>query len=100
MHPIVAYCAGVDADLLAKAGCRILSPVPYLLGHPALFARPEGRHRNVFTKLRVLGLIAYRKVSVAEGDDNLGDGRARSMVIHSASACNVKRRWRTGVILS
>ncbi|CAK0834166.1 unnamed protein product [Prorocentrum cordatum] len=45
-----------------RAGCRVLDRAPELRGHPELFQQPQGRHRRVLTKLRVLGLTGLRKV--------------------------------------
>ena len=53
---------------LRRAGCHLLPPIDYLRGHPALFAQSTGRHRNVLTKLRVLGLAGLSKVLLIDAD--------------------------------
>jgi hypothetical protein len=53
---------------LTSAGCHVLPPVDYLAGHPALFRQADGRHRNVLTKLRVLGLKGIKKVLLIDAD--------------------------------
>eukprot|EP00929_Paragymnodinium_shiwhaense_P088410 TRINITY_DN48738_c0_g1_i1.p1 TRINITY_DN48738_c0_g1~~TRINITY_DN48738_c0_g1_i1.p1 ORF type:complete len:375 (+),score=62.18 TRINITY_DN48738_c0_g1_i1:74-1198(+) len=68
---LVLPTADVDQDaldMLRRAGCTILPCVDYIEGHSLLFAKPDGRHRNVFTKLRVLGLTDYDKILLLDAD--------------------------------
>lgn len=51
-----------------RAGCRVLDRAAELRGHPELFQQPEGRHRRVLTKLRVLGLTGLQKVLLIDAD--------------------------------
>jgi len=71
-HPfLVLATADVPSNylaFLAEAGCTILPRIDYIHAHAALFAQPDGRHRNVFTKLRVLGLTSYKKILLLDAD--------------------------------
>ena len=53
-----------------KAGCLVQKPVEYLLMHPALLRRPQGRHSKVLTKLLCLGLKIpkLRKLLLVDSD--------------------------------